>query len=230
MEIKDKVVVITGASRGLGKSLAECFAREGSKVAVSARSKDELEKLGRKINATYITADVTKEQDIINLADSVVKQFGRIDIWVNNAGTWIPPAPAEELDTKKTHEMIEVNLFGTIYGSKAALTQMRKQDSGTIVNIISTSALEGRPNSSGYCASKFAADGFCKSMRRETESSNINVINIYPGGIKTHLFDEYKAARYSDYMEPETVAEKIIDNLKQEKPEEDLIIRRPSQR
>jgi short-subunit dehydrogenase len=228
MDLKDRVVVITGASRGLGKALAEQFAKEGSRVIVSARTRSDLEEVAKSINGLAIVADVTKEGDVQNLFDSVLEKFGKIEIMVNNAGIWMPHGPVEELDAKRTHDMVEVNLFGTIYCSKLALTQMRRHGYGVIVNIISTSALEGRPNSSGYCASKFAVDGFCKSMRRETENSGIKIINVYPGGIKTSLFDEHKAAVLKDYMDPKDVAEKIVNNLKQENPQEDQVIRRQS--
>jgi short-subunit dehydrogenase len=91
---------------------------------------------------------------------------------------------------------------------------------------LSTSALEGRPGSSGYCASKWAAVGFTKSLRLEVESAGIKVLAIYPGGMKTNLFDEEKSKNYESYMEPDFVAGKIIENLKKESPEEELVLRR----
>ena len=227
-ELKNKVVVITGSSKGLGKSLAYAFAEKGAKVVVNARNKDELIGVANDIGALPVVADVTKEGEVLALAKTVIDQYGRIDIWINNAGIWMPHAPIETMDWQKVHELVEVNLFGTIYGSKAALIQMRKQGSGIIVNIISTSGLQGRPDSSGYCASKYAARGFTESLRAETVNSNIKAIAAYPGGMKTHLFDEQKPSDIDSYMEPEFVADKIIQNLMQENPEEELIVRRPS--
>ena len=228
MEIKDKVVVITGSSKGLGKSLAYAFTEKGAKVVVNARNKNELIEVASDIGALPVVADVTKEKEVLVLADAVIDKYGRIDIWINNAGIWMPHVPIEEMDWKRVHELMEVNLFGTIYGSKAALVQMRKQGSGVIVNIISTSGLQGRPDSSGYCASKYAARGFTESLRVEAKNSNIKVIAVYPGGMKTHLFDEKKPDDIDKYMEPEFVADKIIQNLMQENPKEELIVRRPS--
>jgi short-subunit dehydrogenase len=121
---------------------------------------------------------------------------------------------------------MEVNLFGTVYGSKIALIEMRKQGFGTILNIISTSALSGRPDSSAYCASKYAADGFTESMREEVKGTNIKVLSVYPGGMKTGLFDEKKPDEYVDYMDPSFVAGEVIENLKKGTPEEELVLKR----
>lgn len=227
MDIKDKVVVITGSSKGLGKSLAYAFAEKGARVVVNARNKDELIEVANDIGAFPVVADVTKEEEVSALAKAVINQYGSIDIWINNAGIWMPHAPIEEMDWKQVHELVEVNLFGTIYGSKAALIQIKKQNFGMIINIISTSGLQGRPNSSGYCASKYAARGFTESLREEGRDSNIKVLAIYPGGMRTHLFDEKIPDDINNYMEPEFVADRIIQNLMQENPEEELIIRRP---
>ncbi|MEX2033389.1 MAG: SDR family oxidoreductase [Candidatus Colwellbacteria bacterium] len=228
MDIQDKVVVITGSSKGLGKNLAYAFAKEGAKVVVNARNKEELVEVANNIKAFPVVADVTKEEEVLALANAAINKYGRIDIWINNAGIWMPHAPIEEMDWKKVHELVEVNLFGTIYGSKAALIQMRKQGFGVIVNIISTSGLQGRPDSSGYCASKFAARGFTESLRREAEDAGIKVIAVYPGGMKTHLFDEKIPDDIDKYMEPEFVADRIIQNLIQDNLEEELIVKRPS--
>lgn len=227
MELKDKVVVITGASRGLGKDLGVVFAQEKAQLVLGVRTANEINELTKNVNGLAIVADVTDEQQIINLAQAAINQFGRIDIWVNNAGIRIPHCPVEELDSARVHAMMEVNFFGTMYGSKAALMQMKKQKSGIIINILSTSALTGRANSSAYCASKYAAVGFTNSLRLEAMAENIKVIGVYPGGMKTHFFDEQRPADYNDYMDPKIVAEKIVENLKSDIMEEDLIIKRP---
>lgn len=227
MEFKDKIIVITGASKGLGKAMAYAFAQQGSKLILSARSKKELKTIANKIDALSFAADVAKEKHIIKLASFAVKKFGRIDVWINNAGIWMPHAPIEEMDSKKVHTIIHVNLLGTMYGSKAALIQMKKQGSGTIINILSTSALEGRARSAAYCASKYGATGFTKSLRLEAEPENIQVFAIYPGGIKTHLFDEEKPLNFDEFMDPNMVTQKILENLKKQNPEQELIIKRP---
>jgi NAD(P)-dependent dehydrogenase (short-subunit alcohol dehydrogenase family) len=226
--MKDKVVVITGASKGLGKGLAQLLASKGNKVIICARRKDEVEETAKEIGALAFVADVTKEDDIKALAAFVLKSFGRIDIWINNAGVWVPHAPIEEMDLTRMHTMFEINVFGTMYGSKAALLQMRRQEEGgVLVNILSTSALNGRPTSSGYAASKWAARGFTESIREEYKGTNIKVIGVYPGGMQTNLFDEEKPSHIAEYMTYESVAQKIVENLELEHPQDDLIIQRP---
>lgn len=226
MNLKNKVIVITGASRGLGKAMGLGFARNGAKLVLSSRSKKDIQQFAKSINAIPVIADVTNEKQVIELANTAIKKFGKIDIWINNAGVWVPHAPVKKLDTKRVHEMVEVNLFGTIYGSKAAIIRMLKQRHGVIINILSTSALKGRAGSSGYVASKYGATGFTNSLRLEIKSKNIYIISVYPGGMRTNLFNERKPKDYNKYMNPNFVAQKIINNLKRKIPREELIIKR----
>lgn len=227
MELKDKVIVITGASRGLGKAMAEAFAAAGAKLALSARSKGELEKVAGELGTLPVVADVTAEGQVKNLAEAAIEKYGRIDIWINNAGIWFPRRPIEETDWQgEVRQMLEVNLFGLVYGSIAAESQMKKQQHGVILNILSSSALDGRVGSSGYVSSKFAASGFTKTLRKETADFNIKVIGVYPGGIKTSLFEGRRPDDYDQYMQPEYVVEIILKNLKLENPEDEVIIKR----
>lgn len=227
MNLEGKIVAITGGSKGLGKALAIAFGNKGAKVVIGARSKEELEATASELGIASIVCDVTRESDVQNLADEVLKKHGRIDIWINDAGVWLPHASIEETNWQRVHEMFEVNIFGTIYGSKAALIQMRKQESGLIINILSTSALDGRPRSSGYCASKYAAAGFTKSLRKEVEGTDIKVFGIYPGGMQTSFFDEKKPGEFEEFMSADFVASKIIENLTGDSPEEEQVIKRP---
>ncbi|MDP2666687.1 MAG: SDR family oxidoreductase [Candidatus Diapherotrites archaeon] len=227
MNLQGKVVIITGASRGLGRELALAFSKELAHVVASARSSKELKVLEGETKGISIQADVIKDSDMLQLAKKTVSKFGRIDIWVNNAGIWIPHGPVEELNFSRVRDVIEVNLFGTMHGSKAALLQMKKQGNGMIINILSTSALDARAGSSAYGASKYGIIGFAKALRKEAEPSDIRVVNIYPGGMRTHLFDEKIPDNYSSYMNPKEVAQKIVENLKKENPEEELILKRP---
>lgn len=224
--LKNKVVVITGSTKGLGKALASVFLSEKAKVIISARSKKEVEEVSKEIGAIPFAGDVTKENDMKNLVNFSVKKFGKIDIWINNAGIWLPHKPIEETNWKRAHDLMEVNLFGTVYGSKIALAQMRKQDFGLIVNIISTSGLNGKINETAYCASKFAATGFTQSLMKEVNETKIKVLGVYPGGMRTNLFDESKPKNYAEFMDPNFVAEKIVQNLKLKKPKAELIIKR----
>lgn len=224
MELKNKVIIITGGTKGLGKALTLSFLKENAKVVICAQNEEDI--INTPKGVLGIRADVTKENDLKNVAEITIEKFKEIDIWINNAGIWLPHLPIEEVDWKRAHDLIEVNLFGTVYGSKIALAQMRKQNSGTIINIISTSGLEGKINETAYCASKFAVNGFTESLKKEVDGKKIKVISIYPGRMQTNLFDEKKPENYNEYMDPLSVAEKIIKNLKKKSPKDKLIIKR----
>jgi short-subunit dehydrogenase len=228
MELKNRVAVITGGTKGLGKSLALMLKRKGASVMICSRNKKELRDLSQE-GILAACADVTSEKDLVKISKVVLNKFGKIDLWINNAGIWLPHAPIEQTDWKRAHGLMEVNLFGTVYGSKTALIQMRKRNSGMIVNILSTSALEGRPGSSSYSASKFAANGFTKALREEVKGTGMKVISVFPGGMRTNFFDEKKPDNYSEYMDPEFVAGKIVENIEKDIPEEELVIKRPTQ-
>ncbi|HUC88597.1 MAG TPA: SDR family oxidoreductase [Candidatus Paceibacterota bacterium] len=225
MNLKDKIIIITGGSRGLGKALAQAFLNEGSKVVISSSNEKEIQNTANEIDAFGICADVTKEEDLTSLANETIKKFGQIDIWVNNAGLWMGNDFAENFDMDKVRTMFDVNVIGTINGTRVALRYMKEKGIGTIVNIISTSALAGRPTLSTYCASKWAVNGFTKSIREEND--NISVLSVYPGGMKTNIFGDSKPDDWDSFMDPEYVAQKVVNNLKLENPEKELVIQRP---
>ncbi len=224
MQLKDKIVVITGGSKGLGKAMASCFLKEGSKVIVCSR--DESEFINLEEGILGIKVDVTKENELQSLAEKVVTQFGRIDIWINNAGIGMEHVSIEEIDSVLAHEVMEVNFFGTFFGSRSVIKYMKKQKFGTILNIISSRAFDPSPLSSIYSSSKWAVRGFTELLRKTLSMENISVIAAYPAGMQTDFFGKTKPVDYKNYMEPEFVAEKIVENLKKETLEEELIIKR----
>ncbi len=225
--MKDKAVVITGSSRGLGAVLARQLGAKGAKVVVSsAHHIEELQKLAQEIKGLAVVTDVTKEEDLQALAQKAVAEFGRIDVWINNAGIWLEESPIEAVDIAEFRRVMDVNLFGSVFGTRVALVQMKGQGGGVIVNIVSSAALRGRNLIAPYATSKWALRGFTDSVREENRDTNIKIIGVYPGGIKTHLFDGMEPAELADYMSPESVAEKIIANLEQENPQEELIMKR----
>jgi len=228
MNLKDKVIVITGGSKGFGKTLAELFVKEGAKVVINSNNKKEIKKVANEMGVLGICADVTKEKDLEKLANKVIKKFGGIDIWINNAGLWMTHSFIEDFDMKKVRKMFDVNIIGTINGSRIALRFMKEKKSGVIINIISTAALAERPTLSTYCASKWAVNGFTKSIRVEDRDKNILILSVFPGGMKTEIFGDSKPDNFNDFMETEYVAEKVINNLKLENPEEELVIQKPN--
>jgi len=227
MNLKNKVVIITGGSRGFGMILAQHFLKEGLKVVISSNDEKELKEVSDKIGVYGVYGDVTKEEDMTSLVEETVKKFGVIDIWINNAGMWMNGI-AEDTDMDKVRKMFEVNVFGLMNGSRVALRYMKEKNSGVIMNIISTSALSGRSNISTYCSSKWAANGFTKAIREENKDKNIRILSVFPGGMKTEIFGKDRPDNFNDFMEVEPVVEKVINNLKKELPEEELIIQRPT--
>ena len=224
MNIKEKVVVITGSTKGLGRALAEAFIKAGARVVVSSRDEAETQSVAAAVGAFGIAADVTSEADVTRLAEKTVERFGQLDIWINNAGVWLPHGPVENLDMANVHTVFEVNVFGAMYGTRSALACMRKQGSGAIINIVSTSGLTAKAFDSGYCASKFAVTGFTKAVQKEIEGSAIKLIAVYPSRMQTDLFDAQKPDDIATYMQPGLVAQKIIENLLSDQPQADLII------
>jgi NAD(P)-dependent dehydrogenase (short-subunit alcohol dehydrogenase family) len=219
--MKDKIIIITGAGKGLGKTMADMLTAKGATVISS----------GRQIESPGIKADVTREEDLSNLMNEVINKYGKIDIWINNAGVWLPKKPIENFSANEVQDLFQTNFFGTFFGMRVAIRQMKEQKYGTIVNICSTTAFDGMNGSSGsaYVSSKYAIRGLTNCIRDELKDTNISVIGVYPGGFKSDLFNKTKPENFDEFMSVESVAEKIVKNLEQETPDFQLIIKRPGQ-
>lgn len=226
MILKDKVIVITGGCKGFGKGLAKAFKNESSRVIISSNDKSSLDSSVKELNVDSFFADVTVFEDIKKLGEYVFNKYGRIDIWINNAGIQIAPSLVEDVDIKRLRDLFEINFFGYFYGSQIALAYLKKQGNGIIININSTAGLEGKPNISAYSSSKFAVKGLTESIRKELEGTNIKVLGVFPGGMKTDIYKEKIPSDINEYMEVDSVVEKVINNLKLDLPEIDLVIKR----
>ena len=227
MNLKDKVIVITGGSQGFGKALAESFVAERCRVVISSHDKENVEIASKKLSADCFLADVTSFEDVQKLGKYVYEKYGAIDIWINNAGIQIAPSLVEEVDIQKLHHLFDVNFFGYFYGCQVALFYMKKRGEGLIININSTAGLDGKPEISAYSSSKFAIKGLTESIRKEIKNLNIKVFEIFPGGMRTEIYKEKYPADLDEYMEVTSVAKKVVENLKVENPEIDLVIKRP---
>lgn len=194
MDIKDKVIVVTGASSGIGEAAAREFGREGAKVVLAARRLDKLQSLAQEINGMntgaetlIVQADLSRFEEIQSLAAQAFERFGRIDVLVNNAGfgrlDWL-----ENLDpVKDIQAQIDVNVMGVIQTTRQVLPIMIKQRSGSIINMCSMAGLVGTPTYTIYAASKHAVHGFSEALRREVKPWGIDVSLIYPGGVATEF-------------------------------------------
>ena len=180
---KDKVMIITGASSGIGLASAKLFASFGAKLSLAARSADKLAKIAEELSSEtevlYVRADVSVEADCRNLIDRTVEKFGRIDILVNNAGLSMR-AMFRDLDLSVIRTLMDVNFWGTVYCTKYALPYLQKSK-GSLVGISSVAGLHGLPGRTGYSASKFAMTGFLETVRIENLKKGLHVMVACPG-------------------------------------------------
>lgn len=206
--IKGKVVVITGASSGLGEATARLLSSEGATVVLAARRADRIEALakelnGRDGNTLAVATDVADRQQVKALVDKAVEAYGRIDVMLNNAGL-MPLAPLEKLKVDEWDQMIDVNLKGVLYGIAAALPHMKQQKSGQIINVSSVYGHKLGPDATVYCATKHAVRALSEGLRQEVKPYNIRTTVISPGAVATelleHISDEKIQAQTKDFV------------------------------
>ena len=194
--LKGKIVVITGASSGIGRALTFESLKQGALVAVCARSEDKLRDLYGGVDNTqllYMSADVSRQEDCMQFIDAVLKKWGRIDVLVNNAGISMR-ALFEDTDVAVIKELMDVNFFGAVYCTKYALPHIVRSK-GVIVGVSSIAGYRGLPARTGYTASKFALQGFLESLRTELLHSGTHVMWVCPGFTSSNIRN---VARSSD--------------------------------
>ncbi|MGE0588776.1 MAG: SDR family oxidoreductase [Cyclobacteriaceae bacterium] len=182
--MKDKVVIITGGSSGIGKALALHFGSRGSHILITGRKKEDLDQAVSEIASKGIKvvgcqADVTVEEDNAKMVEMAIKEFGQIDILVNNAGISMRSL-FQEVDLKVIHQVMNINFFGSVNATHAALPHILKTK-GSIVGISSIAGYRGLPGRTGYSASKFALNGFLEALRTELLKSGVHVLTACPG-------------------------------------------------
>jgi short-subunit dehydrogenase len=220
--INEQVIVITGASSGIGRATALRFGKMGATVVLAARNVIGLEETAREIQSEggqphVVPTDVAEWPQVERLALHAVEMFGRIDTWVNNAGVAVY-ATAENTTVEETSRVLQVNFMGIVHGVKAVLPYMRQQGYGTIINLGSVESKRALPYHSAYTASKHAVKAYTDSLRMELqrEKSGINVTLILPAGINTPFFNHarskfgVKPMPVPPVYAPELVAEAIV--------------------
>lgn len=193
--IKGKVVVITGASSGIGEATAIRLATLGAKIVLGARRQDRLEHITSRITAAggkavYLTTDIKQREDLVALVAFACQTYNRLDVMVNNAGI-SHLSRIDELEVEDWEEMIDVNLKGTLYGIAAALPVFKKQGSGHIINIISTSGIKIVPLQGVYAGTKNAVRTIAEALRQES-GGKYRITGISPGFVNTELTDHIK--------------------------------------
>lgn len=193
--LKDKVAIVTGGSKGIGKGIAESLAAEGCHVAICARHREELENTAEELEkhgprVLPVVADLTEEADIQKLVDETISEFEKVDILVNNAGTIGRPGPFEEVSTQEWRELFELNLFAVVTLTKKIIPLMREQGWGRIINISSENGRQPYPDMIHYSASKGALDNFTKALSKQYAQNGILVNTVSPAFIETPLVNK----------------------------------------
>ncbi|MDD1504074.1 SDR family NAD(P)-dependent oxidoreductase [Lysinibacillus sp. CNPSo 3705] len=213
------IVVITGAGSGLGAALAKKYSSLGYHICLLGRTKSKLEHTAKALTNGYsiYEVDVTSKQMVTQIMRSIQDDFGSIPLLINNAGVGYFDK-AENLNEDSVHQMIDINLKGTIFCTQEVLKGMREHNEGTIVNIVSTAGLEGKVTESVYCASKFGVRGFTESLALELNDTAINVCAVYMGGMRTEFWDGvFTEEKTKTLMDPNDIADIIMENIKPRK-------------
>jgi len=208
--IKGKVVVITGASSGMGKAIAIELAKNGAKVVLGARRTERLQQIVEEIKskggeAAFAKIDVKNKTDLVRLVNTAVEQFGKLDVIVNNAGV-SQLSRIDELDIDGWEEMIDINLKGVLYGMAAAIPVFKQQQLGHIINIISTSGIKIVPMQGVYAGTKNAVRTIAEAFRQESDGT-IRITGISPGVVRTDFAEGIKN------KEMKTIITKNMENL-----------------
>jgi len=232
MQIKDKVVIVTGASSGIGLAVAKLLAQNGAKVALVARSEDKLKEASKELlDSIAVRADMTNRDDIVHSIQKVRSHFGRIDVLLNNAGQGYD-APIEKTNLETFHKIFDLDVVGPVMAMQRVIPVMREQGRGLIINMSSGTALMHLPNMAAYSSLKRALASISLTAREELKKNNIGVSVVYPYITLTN-FEKNTIRDFVEEEEPEDggsferpapdsaefVAQKILDCIKNEEAE-----------
>lgn len=214
-DFKQKVVVITGAGSGIGRELALQFAAKGAVLALNDWNADALKEtweLLPEASQGYLAAfDVGDRKKVEAFAEAVRKALGRVDVVLNNAGMSLEPTPVIHSQVEAYEKVLRVNLWGVIYGTLAFLPHLREEKGGCLVNISSVFGLMGFPGTAPYNVSKFGVRGFTETLRVEMRGTNLQVVCVHPGGIRTNIA---KNVEFTDKKEKD----RFIKNFEKSAP------------
>ena len=211
MELQNKSVIVTGSGRGIGEYIAKRLGREGANIVVTGRTTKDIEKVSEEINndggrSIFIKGDVTREEDVKKVIHGTIKEFGKVDLVVNNAGIGLKKY-IWETNIEEFEELIDVNVKGVFLYMKHIIPEM-KINGGLIINISSGAGKEGIPMLGAYCASKFAVIGLTESAAAEV--NNVKIVALCPGSVDTGMFKRLFPGEKAD-LKPDEVAQKVAD-------------------
>jgi short-subunit dehydrogenase len=214
---KDAVIVITGASGGIGAEVAQLVAARGAIPILLARRADKLAEVGARIKGEkgLFTADVTDKDRIAEVVEEVIEKYGKIDIWINNAG-FGQFENVLDMSMDQFEQLMRVNYYAVVHCTKAVLPHMLRAEKGQIINVASVAGKIGTPKGAGYSASKHAVLGFTNSLRGELAGSGVKVSTLNPGPVDTPFFEisdphgHYKSRIERYMLQPLTVAKAML--------------------
>jgi short-subunit dehydrogenase len=226
MRVDRKVVLLTGAGTGIGRSLARLLLREGARVVLTGRRleklKETLEGCPNAERALCVAADVTRYKELRQLVQRALVHYGCIDVLINNAGAGYGGA-ITDVSPQEVEYLMKVDLVGPIWLTQLAVPHLRQQSEAAVVNVSSLAGLVGIPNQAFYCGAKHGLHGFSQALRRELLGTPIKVLTVYPGGVESELMSEavkQKMAeenfRMFDMMKADRAAEIILDGIRRE--------------
>jgi 3-oxoacyl-[acyl-carrier protein] reductase len=219
MNLKNKIAIVTGGTKGIGRGIAEALVREGISVCISARNQSEIDEAVKQLNqssqggATGLVCDVRDYDQVKALIDQTIKELGGLDILVNNAGIGTFET-VEETSPEDFRAVLETNLFGVFYCCHEAIPAMKKRGGGYIINISSLAGVNAHPRMAAYNASKFGLNGFSEALMQEVRHDNIKVSYIMPGSVNTEFGGDSPSDEKSWQLRPEDIARVVIDLLR----------------
>jgi NAD(P)-dependent dehydrogenase (short-subunit alcohol dehydrogenase family) len=217
MDLKEKIAIVTGGTKGIGRGIAEALIREGVQVCISARHQDEIEQAVAQLNqsggrAIGFVCDVRNYEQVKALVDHTVKELGGLDILINNAGIGIFQT-VEQTSPEEFRAVLETNVCGVFYCCHEVIPRMKQRGGGYIINISSLAGVNAHPRMAAYNASKFGLNGFSEALMQEVRQDNIKVSYIMPGSVNTEFGGDSPSDEKSWQLTPADIARVVMDLL-----------------
>jgi NAD(P)-dependent dehydrogenase (short-subunit alcohol dehydrogenase family) len=217
MELKDKIAIVTGGTKGIGRAIAESLLKAGASVFICARDKFELKRALEKLSALGKVdgeiCDVRSEAQVEAMFSECKRVFGGVDILVNNAGIGIIGKTVEEMSSEDFEHTLQTNLLGVFYTCHHAIPLIKKRGGGYIINISSLAGQNAHPKMAAYNASKFGLNGFSEALMQEVRADNIKVTTICPGSVNTFFGGDEPSEDQAWQLQPEDIAQTVLDLL-----------------
>jgi NAD(P)-dependent dehydrogenase (short-subunit alcohol dehydrogenase family) len=220
MNLENKIVVVTGGTKGIGRAIAESLLKEKAKVFICARDKNELKRVLEQLSALGKVegeiCDMRSEAQVEMMLKECDRVFGGVDVLVNNAGIGIIGKTVEEMSAEEFEQILQTNLFGVFYACHHTIPMMKRRGGGYIINISSLAGQNAHPKMAAYNASKFGLNGFTEALMQEVRGDNIKVTAICPGSVNTYFGGDEPDESKAWQLQPEDIAQTVLDLLNME--------------